>query len=79
MLSLVFILIFFKYALDLMIQTEGQTTAFAMSKKWLYACLPISGGLMVIYTVKNLYLELAKVLNPALKVEETVKEDLNTW
>ena len=41
--------------------------------------MPISGGLMVIYTIKNMYLELAKVLNPELDVEEKVKEDLNSW
>ena len=33
--SLVFIVIFFKYSLDLTLHTEEATTAFAMSKKWL--------------------------------------------
>jgi TRAP-type C4-dicarboxylate transport system permease small subunit len=65
LLSLIFIAIFFKYALDLMLQTEEQTTAFAMSKKWLYACMPITGGIMVLYSVKNAYIELAKILSPA--------------
>jgi TRAP-type C4-dicarboxylate transport system permease small subunit len=65
LLSLIFIAIFFKYALDLMLQTEERTTAFAMSKKWLYACMPITGGIMVLYSVKNAYFELAKILNPA--------------
>ena len=35
-----------------------------MSKKWLYACMPISGLIMVIYSVKNMYLELAAILRP---------------
>lgn len=65
LLSLIFIAIFFKYALDLMLQTEEQTTAFAMSKKWLYACMPITGGIMVLYSVKNAYFELTKIVNPA--------------
>ena len=64
LLSLIFIAIFFKYALELMLQTEERTTAFAMSKKWLYACMPITGGIMVIYSLKNMYLELANILNP---------------
>jgi len=64
LLSLVFIAIFFKYALELTLQTEEQTTAFAMSKKWLYVCMPITGGIMVLYSVKNMYLELAAILNP---------------
>ena len=75
-MSLVFIAIFFWYALELLMQTEERTTAFAMSKKWLYACMPITGGIMVLYTLKNMYLELAAIINPALVVGQG-KEDLN--
>ena len=75
-MSLVFIAIFFWYALQLMLQTEEQTTAFAMSKKWLYACMPITGGIMVLYTLKNMYLELASIIDPALAVDQG-REDLN--
>ena len=74
--SLVFIAVFFWYAWDLFIKTEEQTTAFAMSKKWLYACMPITGGLMVLYSIKNMYLELAKIVNPAADIDAG-KEDLN--
>ena len=62
LLSLVFIAVFFKYALELTLQTEEQTTAFAMSKKWLYVCMPITGAIMVLYSLKNMYLELAKIV-----------------
>jgi TRAP-type C4-dicarboxylate transport system permease small subunit len=75
-MSLVFIAIFFWYALELLMQTEERTTAFAMSKKWLYACMPITGGIMVLYTLKNMYLELAAIVNPALAAGQG-KEDLN--
>lgn len=75
-MSLVFIAIFFWYALELLMQTEERTTAFAMSKKWLYACMPITGGIMVLYTLKNMYLELAAIVNPSL-VGGQSKEDLN--
>ena len=75
LMSLIFIVIFFKYALDLMIQTEEQTTAFAISKKWLYACMPITGAIMVLYTLKNMYFELARIVNPALNIDAG-KEDL---
>jgi TRAP-type C4-dicarboxylate transport system permease small subunit len=70
LMSLIFVAIFFKYALDLMLQTEEQTTAFAMSKKWLYACMPITGGIMVLYSIKNMYLELARIVNPAPNIDE---------
>ena len=73
LMSLIFIAIFFKYALELMIQTEEQTTAFAMSKKWLYACMPITGGIMVLYSIKNMYFELARIVNPALNLDEGEK------
>ena len=75
-MSLVFIAIFFWYALELLLQTEERTTAFAISKKWLYACMPITGGIMVLYTLKNMYLELAAIVNPA-RVADQGKENLN--
>ena len=76
LMSLIFIVIFFKYALDLMFQTEEQATAFAMLKKWLYVCMPITGTIMVLYTLKNMYFELAKIVNPAVAIGEG-KENLN--
>ena len=74
--SLLFIAIFFKYSIDLFMHTEEMTTAFAMSKKWLYACLPITGGIMLIYSFKNMYLELIKIIKPSLE-DVSMKEDLN--
>lgn len=74
--SLVFIAIFFWFSLELMSRTEEYTTAFAMSKKWLYACMPITGAIMVLYSIKNMWLELAKIANPDLDIEPG-KEDLN--
>ena len=74
--SLLFAVVFFKYALDITLRTEEQTTAFAMSKKWLYACMPITGGIMVLYSLKNMYLELAIIANPALNID-LGREDLN--
>ena len=75
-MSLIFIAIFFWYALELMLKTEEQTTAFAMSKKWLYACMPITGAIMVLYSIKNMYFELAKITNPA-RVADEAHENLN--
>jgi TRAP-type C4-dicarboxylate transport system permease small subunit len=62
--SLVFIAIFFKFSLDLTVATTEATTAFAMPKQWLYACMPISGAIMLVYSVKNMYLELLAILRP---------------
>lgn len=67
--SLVFIAVFFWYSWELLLKTDEQTTAFAMSKKWLYACMPITGGLMMLYSLKNMYIELAKIINPAAEID----------
>jgi TRAP-type C4-dicarboxylate transport system permease small subunit len=64
LMSLIFIIIFFKYSLELTMHTEEQTTAFALSRKWLYVCMPITGGIMVLYSIKNMYLALARIVNP---------------
>lgn len=76
LMSLIFIAIFFQYALELTLHTDEQTTAFAMSKKWLYACMPISGGIMVLYSLKNMYIELYKIIRPDANIDEG-REDLN--
>jgi TRAP-type C4-dicarboxylate transport system permease small subunit len=68
LLSLLFAVVFFKYALDITMRTQELTPAFAMSKKWLYACMPITGIVMILYSLKNMYLELAKIVNPALDI-----------
>jgi TRAP-type C4-dicarboxylate transport system permease small subunit len=75
--SLIFIAIFFWYAWDLLLKTEEQTTAFAMSKKWLYACMPITGGLMLLYSLKNMYFELTRILNSTMDGDAGKKDDLN--
>ena len=75
LLSLVFMAIFFKYALELTLHTEEQTTALAMSKKWLYACMPITGAIMLLYSFKNVCLGVALLVSPAL-AEQTAKENL---
>ena len=41
--------------------------------------MPICGAIMVIYTLKNMVIELARILDPNLQVEERVKEDLSAW
>jgi TRAP-type C4-dicarboxylate transport system permease small subunit len=62
--SLVFIGIFFWYSLKLMIGTDEVTTTFAISKKWMYSCMPIAGAIMMIYTLKNMFLELFAATAP---------------
>ena len=60
--SLVFIAVFFRYSLDLTLATTERTTAFALPKAWLYACMPITGAIMLVYSVKNMLLELRAIV-----------------
>lgn len=60
--SLVFIAVFFWFSLQLTLETSEHTTAFAIPKAWLYACMPITGAIMVAYSVKNMILELRAVV-----------------
>jgi TRAP-type C4-dicarboxylate transport system permease small subunit len=60
--SLVFVAVFFWFSLQLTLETSEHTTAFAIPKAWLYACMPISGAIMVVYSLKNLVLELHRVM-----------------
>jgi TRAP-type C4-dicarboxylate transport system permease small subunit len=76
LMSLFFIVIFFKYSLELTMNTEEQTTAFAMSRKWLYVCMPITGGIMVLYSIKNMYIELVRIIHPDLLLNK-IKENRN--
>ena len=73
--SLVFICIFLKYAFDLTMSTEEETTVFSLSKKWLYACMPITGAIMVIYSVKNMVVSLVQIARPSAFATEV--ENLN--
>lgn len=74
--SLAFIAIFFKYSLDLTIATTEATTAFALPKQWLYACMPISGAIMLVYSLKNMYLEMLAILRPEVAGEIAAAERL---
>jgi TRAP-type C4-dicarboxylate transport system permease small subunit len=56
-LALLFIAIFFKYSLELTLHTEERTTAFALSRRWLYVCMPITGAIMAMFSLKNIWLE----------------------
>lgn len=60
--SVVFIAVFFWYSLQLTLQTSEHTTAFAIPKAWLYACMPITGAIMLVYSLKNMVLELRAVV-----------------
>ena len=60
-LVLCFALLFFYYSLRLTVLARDVTNVFAIPKRILYSCLPVSGALMVIYSTRNIVLEMIGV------------------
>lgn len=53
-LSLFFLLIFATQSLRLTILANDWTPVFNVSKRFLYACMPVSGFIMVAYSIRNI-------------------------
>ena len=58
LLSLLFVAVFFYYSLRLTILAQDVTNAFGFPKRVLYSCLPISGVIMIAYSVRNIIVEI---------------------
>jgi TRAP-type transport system small permease protein len=64
LLVLCFVVIFFYYSLRLTILARDVTNVFAIPKRVLYSCLPISGFVMIIYSLRNVTLEIIGIMKP---------------
>ena len=62
MVVLAFVIIFFYYSLRLTLLARDVTNVFAIPKRVLYSCLPVSGILMIIYSVRNVTVEVIAIL-----------------
>ena len=60
-LVLVFALIFLFYSRRLTNMAQDVTNVFAIPKKVLYSCMPISGLVMVVYSLRNIAVEIAGI------------------
>ena len=58
LISLFFLLIFFYQALRLTLLAKDWTPVFNVSRRYLYVCMPISGFIMVVYSIRNVLREL---------------------
>jgi TRAP-type transport system small permease protein len=63
-LVLVFAAVFFYYSLRLTILAIDVTNVFAIPKRVLYSCMPVAGALMVIYSLRNIAVEIIRIGNP---------------
>jgi TRAP-type C4-dicarboxylate transport system permease small subunit len=62
LLVLCFALIFFYYSLRLTMLARDVTNVFAIPKRVLYSCLPVSGAIMVLYSIRNIAVEMIGLL-----------------
>jgi TRAP-type C4-dicarboxylate transport system permease small subunit len=70
LLVLCFVVIFIYYSLQLTILARDVTNVFAIPKRVLYSCLPVSGFIMIIYSIRNVTLEIVGIMKPQLEGEE---------
>lgn len=64
MLVLAFAVVFFYYSWQLTERALDVTNVFAIPKKILYSCMPISGAVMILYSVRNIVVELIGAVRP---------------
>jgi TRAP-type transport system small permease protein len=63
-LTLLFVVIFFYYSLRLTILAMDVTNVFAIPKRVLYSCLPLSGAVMIIYSIRNIVIAIIGIKTP---------------
>jgi TRAP-type C4-dicarboxylate transport system permease small subunit len=63
-IGLVFVLIFTYYSARLTTLAMDVTNVFAIPKKILYSCMPASGAIMVIYSIRNCVVQFIGILKP---------------
>jgi TRAP-type transport system small permease protein len=68
---LVFALIFFYYSLRLTALALDVTNVFAIPKKVLYSCMPVAGAIMIIYSIRNIAVEIIPLIDRKAKAGTT--------
>ena len=66
LVSLLFMAILFRYSLKLTLHSEEVTAVFQIPKAVQYSCMPIASGIMCLYSIGALVVEVMGVLKPNL-------------
>ncbi len=69
LLVLCFALLFFYYSLRLTLLARDVTNVFAIPKRVLYSCLPVSGAIMILYSIRNMVVEIIGLLGSERSAE----------
>ena len=62
LLVICFVAVFFYYSLQLTLLARDVTNVFAIPKRVLYSCLPVSGAIMIIYSIRNIMVEIIGII-----------------
>lgn len=62
-LVLIFSAIFFYYSLRLTIAAQDVTNVFAIPKRVLYSCMPVASAIMILYSIRNIAVEIIPLMN----------------
>lgn len=71
LIIMVFAVIFFYYSLRLTVLAQDVTNVFAISKRILYSCMPVAGAIMIIYSIRNIAVEIIPLINRKTKAGTT--------
>lgn len=62
LLSLLFVGVLFKYSLELTLRAHEVSSVFQIPKKVLYSCIPVSAGIMMIYSAIQVVVQAIEVI-----------------
>ena len=62
-LVLIFAGVFFYYSLHLTLLAHDVTNVFAIPKSILYSCMPVAGAIMILYSIRNIAVEIIPLMN----------------
>ncbi len=67
LIVMVFAVIFFYYSLRLTALAQDVTNVFAIPKRVLYSCMPVAGAIMILYSIRNIAVEIIPLMNRKTK------------
>ncbi len=70
-ISFAFIAIFFRYSVQLVARSSEVTAVFEFPKKIIYACMPISAGVMLLYSLRFIVEGIVRMIKPMRDEEKT--------
>jgi len=66
-LVLIFAVVFFYYSLQLTLLARDVTNVFAIPKKVLYSCMPVASAIMILYSIRNIAVEIIPLVSRKTK------------